>query len=168
VKTTAYQRLPRGSTAKGQTAPTPRQAAVLRFVGDFFAANLRPPTYREVCGFMGSVSTNGAEVMLAGLARKGMLRRVPRGYVITRAVGEADRPGDHPRRGTHHRGGAVTAPDPAAIAADLRRVETRAELAALVALCALLVRRGLVTEDRIQEATDAAWAADARLPRPKE
>jgi hypothetical protein len=55
--------------------PTPRQAEVYLVLVRYWKATGAMPTLRELCALTGCASTNGADVNLKALARKGLLRR---------------------------------------------------------------------------------------------
>lgn len=54
---------------------TRRQAQVLDFIVQSVAADGRPPTHREICGWMGIRSTNGVQDHIKALERKGYITR---------------------------------------------------------------------------------------------
>jgi hypothetical protein len=93
----AYQRLPSGlrHATVGPHGLTPRQAAVLRFIGEHIAARQRPPAMREVCEAFGISSPNGVYAILRALVRRGCLRFAPTdsdspGYTRIEVVGLAE------------------------------------------------------------------------------
>lgn len=54
-------------------ALTDQQNAILRFVVEFWGANMMPPSIREICAHMGFSSPNGATCHLRALAAKGAI-----------------------------------------------------------------------------------------------
>lgn len=56
---------------------TPTQEKVLLWIGEFLAANLRPPTVREVGAAFDFRSTNAVTCHLTPLRRKGYLEILP-------------------------------------------------------------------------------------------
>ena len=52
---------------------TKAQAAMLRWIGAYYAANLRPPTFREMQVAFGIKSPNGVTCHVLALRRKGYL-----------------------------------------------------------------------------------------------
>ena len=55
-----------------------RQRIVLDFIVRYIATNERSPTYREIAGFLGIKSRQGAQQMVVRLIRRGLLTHVPR------------------------------------------------------------------------------------------
>ncbi len=68
---------------------SPRQRAVLDFIGRFVVSNDYPPTVQDIRAAIGIKSTNGVCYHLAALERKGYIRRDPlksRGLVPCYAI----------------------------------------------------------------------------------
>lgn len=73
----AYHALERAHRAHYATTPTPRQKAVLDFIGAHTLEKGVPPTIREICGAFGLSSTNAVYDMLKALRHKGLLEARP-------------------------------------------------------------------------------------------
>lgn len=85
---TAYHALPEGASGEQLIGPrrlTPRQAAVLRFLGGYFARHQRFPVLREVGAALGIGCPNGVRTHLLALQRKGLIR-VSDGHGSARSV----------------------------------------------------------------------------------
>lgn len=69
-----YARLPKTYRGNVPTLlPTPRQAAVLRFIGEHLARHQRPPTLREIGRVIGSPHPTAVLAHLTRLAAKGLI-----------------------------------------------------------------------------------------------
>lgn len=66
---------------------TKRQLAIYHFIRDFFVANQRMPSYREIAEAFGIRSANGVTAHLRALERRGLLVHEPFSARALRLVG---------------------------------------------------------------------------------